>query len=73
MTTCGGIGHTLPFLIASFETAVGVAVAVVAVELALIAWARHRYMDTRLIAATFQVIAGGALVLLVGILIGSVS
>ncbi len=71
MTTFGGIGHTLPFLIASFGLATGIAVVVVAAELALIAWVRHRYMDTRLVAATFQIVAGGALVFLVGILIGS--
>lgn len=71
MTTAGGIGHTLPFLIANFTTALLVAVAVVAGELAVIAWIRHRYMDTPLVAATLQVVVGGALVFLVGILIGS--
>ena len=71
MTTAGGIGHTLPFLIGSFYYAMCVAVAVVAVELAVIAWIRHRYMDTPLLAATFQVVVGGVLVFIVGILIGS--
>ncbi len=71
MTTAGGIGHTLPFLITSFYYAMVVAVAVVTVELAVIAWIRHRYMDTPLLSATFQVVVGGVLVFLVGILIGS--
>ncbi|MBV8376216.1 MAG: rubrerythrin [Verrucomicrobia bacterium] len=71
MTTVGGIGHTLPFLISDFLYAIGIAVAIVAVELAVIAWIRHRYMDTPLLSAAFQVIVGGALVFLVGILIGS--
>ena len=71
MTTAGGIGHTLPFLITSFYYAMCVAVAVVAVELAVIAWIRHRYMDTPLMSATFQVVVGGVLVFIVGILIGS--
>ena len=71
MTTAGGIGHTLPFLIANFYYAMVVAVAVVAVELAVIAWIRHRYMDTPLLSATFQVVVGGVLVFIVGILIGS--
>jgi rubrerythrin len=71
MTTLGGIGHTLPFLISSFGIATAVAVAVVAVELALIAWIRHKYMDTPLLAATFQVVVGGVLVFITGILIGS--
>ena len=71
MTTAGGIGHTLPFLITSFYYAMCVAVVVVAIELAVIAWIRHRYMDTPLLSATFQVVVGGVLVFLVGILIGS--
>jgi hypothetical protein len=71
MTTAGGIGHTLPFLLANFTTAMIVAVAIVALELGVISWIRHRYMDTPLLAAAFQVIVGGVLVFLVGILIGS--
>ena len=71
MTTMGGIGHTLPFLIPGFGLATGVAVAVVAVELAIISWIRHKYMDTPLLGATFQVVVGGVLVFLTGILIGS--
>ena len=71
MTTAGGIGHTLPFLISNFTYAMILAVAIVAVELAVIAWIRHRYMDTPLLSAAFQVIVGGTLVFIVGILIGS--
>ncbi len=71
MTTAGGIGHTLPFLIRSFGTAMTVAVIVVAVELAVIAWIRNHYMDTPWLAATMQVVLGGVLVFLTGILIGS--
>ena len=71
MTTLGGIGHTLPFLIANFHMAMAVAVAVVAVELAVISWIRHKYMDTPLLAAAFQVVVGGVLVFITGILIGS--
>jgi erythrin-vacuolar iron transport family protein len=71
MTTAGGIGHTLPFLITNFNLAMIVAMVIVALELAIIAWVRHRYMDTPLLAATFQVVVGGVLVFIVGILIGS--
>jgi erythrin-vacuolar iron transport family protein len=71
MTTLGGIGHTLPFLIPSFYLATGVAVVVVAVELAVIAWIRNHYMDTPLLSAIFQVVLGGVLVFLAGIAIGS--
>jgi hypothetical protein len=71
MTTVGGVGHTLPFLIPDFRIAMTVAVGVVGVELAAISYIRHRYMDTPLVSAAFQVVLGGALVFLTGILIGS--
>ena len=71
MTTIGGIGHTLPYLIHDFHFATTVALAVVAAELAVIAWIRKRYMDTPLLAAVFQVVVGGVLVFLAGWLIGA--
>jgi VIT1/CCC1 family predicted Fe2+/Mn2+ transporter len=70
MTTLGGIGHTLPFLISNFWTAMVVAFFVVIVELAVIAWIRWRYMDTPPISAMLQVMFGGAIVFATGILIG---
>lgn len=71
MTTVGGIGHTLPYLIHSFPVATIVSVAVVAIELAVISYIRHRYMDTPFLQAAFQVVVGGVLVFLTGIIIGS--
>src|ERR1700682_6313765 len=71
MTTAGGIGHTLPYLIPNFQTATAVAVVIVAIELLAISWIRNRYMDTPFLRAAFQVIVGGVLVFLVGIWIGS--
>ena len=71
MTTIGGVGHTLPYLIPDFWTATALAVAVVVVELIAISWIRYRYMDTPFLSAAFQVMVGGALVFLAGILIGS--
>jgi rubrerythrin len=71
MTTIGGVGHTLPYLIPDFWIATTLAVAVVAIELLAISWIRYRYMDTPFLSATFQVMVGGALVFLAGILIGS--
>ena len=71
MTTLGGIGHTIPFLIPSFWTAMSVAVAVVIVELGVISWVRWRYMDTPPFSAALQVGFGGALVFATGVLIGS--
>jgi erythrin-vacuolar iron transport family protein len=71
MTAAGGIGHTLPFLIPSFQLAFTAAVIVVAAELAVISFVRHRYMDTPLLSSAFQVVVGGVSVFAVGILIGS--
>ncbi|MFZ1204345.1 MAG: iron exporter MbfA [Candidatus Acidiferrales bacterium] len=71
MTTAGGLGHTLPFMISSFHLAFMAAVIVVAVELAIISYVRHRYMDTPLLSSAFQVVVGGVSVFAVGILIGS--
>jgi rubrerythrin len=71
MTTLGGIGHTLPYLIPNYKTATSVAVGVVLVELGVISWVRHRFMDTPLVSAVLQVALGGVLVFLAGILIGN--
>jgi hypothetical protein len=48
-----------------------VAVIIVAVELMVISYIRHRYMDTPFLQAAFQVIVGGLLVFFTGYLIGS--
>lgn len=71
MTTLGGIGHTLPFLIGSYHMALIVAFVVVALELAAITWVRSHYMDTPMVSAALQVGLGGVLVFLTGMLIGS--
>jgi erythrin-vacuolar iron transport family protein len=71
MTALGGIGHTLPFLIPGFRVAMTAAVLVVIVELGVITWVRHRYMETPPLSAALQVGLGGILVFLTGILIGS--
>jgi rubrerythrin len=71
MTTAGGVGHTLPYLLTDFTTATIVAAIVVAIELLAISFIRNRYMDTPFLSAAFQVIVGGILVFLAGILIGS--
>ena len=70
MTTLGGIGHTLPFLIRNFHVALGVAGAVVLVELGLITWVRWRFMESPPLRAAAQIVLGGALVLAAGIAIG---
>lgn len=71
MTTLGGLGHALPYLIPDFWTATIIASIVVFLELWAIAWIQNRYMDTPFFRAAFQVVLGGALVFAAGVLIGS--
>jgi len=71
MTTVGGLGHALPYLIPDFWTATITAILVVFVELWAIAWIQNKYMDTPFWRATLQVVVGGALVFAAGVLIGS--
>jgi len=71
MTAIGGIGHTLPFLIGDFRLAMIAAVFVVVIELGVISWVRHRYMETPALSAVLQIGLGGVLVFVTGILIGS--
>lgn len=71
MTTLGGLGHALPYLIPHFWTATLVAGAVVFIELWAIAFIQNRYMETPFLRAAFQVVLGGGLVLAAGILIGN--
>ncbi len=71
MTTAGGIGHTLPFLIPDLRLALVIAFVVVLVELAVITWIRWRYMDTAPLPAAVQILFGGGLVFAAGIIIGT--
>ena len=70
MTTLGGMGHALPYLIPDFGTATTLAILVVFVELWAIVWIQNRFMQTPFLRATFQVVLGGALVFAAGALIG---
>jgi erythrin-vacuolar iron transport family protein len=71
MTTLGGLGHALPYLIPHFWTATAIAAAIVFVELWAIAYVQNRYMETPFWRAAFQVVLGGALVFGAGVLIGN--
>jgi rubrerythrin len=76
MTTLGGLGHTMPYLVPdswanAFWIATAIAGVVVFFELWAIAYIRARYMDTPFLQAVFQIVLGGAIVLAVGILIGA--
>jgi len=70
MTTLGGLGHALPYLIPNFKVATTIAIGIVVVELWLITWIQNRYLDTPWGRAMFQVLLGGSLVFAAGILIG---
>jgi VIT1/CCC1 family predicted Fe2+/Mn2+ transporter len=71
MTFLGGIGHALPFLIPNLTVALSIAYVVVAVELAAIAYIRHRYFRVRAWLSVVQVVFGGLLVFAAGVLLGS--
>lgn len=70
MTFVGGIGHALPFLIPNYVWAMILALIVVAIELVAIAYVRYRYMQTPFLRSMVQVILGGILVVISGVLIG---
>jgi rubrerythrin len=71
MTTIGGLGHALPYLITDFWTATMIAGVVVFIELWAIAWIQNKFMGTPFLRAAFQVVLGGALVFAAGVLIGN--
>src|SRR5579859_4280023 len=71
MTFLGGAGHTLPFLVSDLHLALVVAYIVVAVELVIIAAIRHRYFGTKWSTSILQVVGGGILVFLAGLIFGS--
>jgi hypothetical protein len=71
MTTLGGLFHTLPFIISDVNKALVVAGAVVAVELFAIAWIRKRFLEVSLRSSLLVVTVGGAIVLAIGVAIGS--
>lgn len=71
MTALGSIFHTLPFLIPNVHKALLVAGAVVAVELIVIAWVRKRFLDVSLRSSLIVVTLAGAIVLAIGVAVGS--
>ena len=71
MTTIGGLGHALPYLIPDFTTATTLAIIIVFIELWAIAWIQNKFMDTPFLRAALQVVLGGSLVFAAGILIGN--
>jgi erythrin-vacuolar iron transport family protein len=70
-TFLGGILHTLPFLITNYHVAVVAAVIVVGFELVMLAVIRWRFFDTGFVRSLLAVSIGGAVIAVVGALIGS--
>jgi erythrin-vacuolar iron transport family protein len=70
-TFIGGILHTLPFLIPQYHAAVVAAAIVVALELVALAVIRWRFFDTGFVKSLVAISAGGAVIAVVGALVGS--
>jgi VIT1/CCC1 family predicted Fe2+/Mn2+ transporter len=70
-TFLGGILHTLPFLIPNYHAAVVAAAVVVAFELVMLAVIRWRFFGTGFVRSLLAVSIGGAVIAVVGALIGS--
>lgn len=68
----GGILHALPFFIPNITLALIVALSVVAAQLLTISYIRYRYLEVGMARSILQVVVGGAIVVAVGILLGSV-
>jgi erythrin-vacuolar iron transport family protein len=61
-TFIGGILHTLPFLIPHYEAALVSAIAVVALELVLLAWLRWRFFEVGFVRALATVTLAGVII-----------
>jgi VIT1/CCC1 family predicted Fe2+/Mn2+ transporter len=70
-TALGGMFHSLPFLIHDVHKALIVASVVVAVELCTIPWVRFRFLKVSLASSLVVVTLGGAIVVAIGVTIGS--
>jgi erythrin-vacuolar iron transport family protein len=69
-TFLGGTFHSLPFIISNLHVALSIAIAVVAVELVVIAHLRRRFLAVTLSRSLIQVTLGGAIVVAVGVAVG---
>lgn len=70
-TFAGGILHTLPFLLPDLTAALYLAYLVVGIELVAIGYIRYHFFKLSFWLSIAQVVFGGALVFLAGILIGN--
>ena len=70
-TFVGGILHTLPFLIPHYQAAIYSAIAVVALELLILAWLRWKFFEVGFIRALASVTLGGVIIAAVSAALGS--
>jgi VIT1/CCC1 family predicted Fe2+/Mn2+ transporter len=70
-TFIGGILHTLPFLLPSYHAALVTAAIVVAFELIGLAWIRYKFFGTSFTKSLALVSVAGAVIAVVGALIGA--
>ena len=70
-TFVGGILHTLPFLWNDYHGALITAAIVVAFELVGLAWIRYRFFETSFVKSLGLVSVAGAVIALVGALVGA--
>src|SRR5438093_5094839 len=70
-TFIGGVLHTLPFLIPHYQAALYSAVAVVALELLILAWLRWKFFQVGFIRALASVTLGGVIIAAVSAALGS--
>ncbi len=70
-TLLGGLLHAAPFLSSNLHLALVLAYFVVALELIAISCVKHLFLGAPLMKTALQVILGGLLVLVVGLLLGS--
>jgi VIT1/CCC1 family predicted Fe2+/Mn2+ transporter len=69
-TFLGGVFHTLPFLIPTYSVAIFVAIAVVAVELVVLAALRSIFFRTSFASSFISVTLGGAIIATVSAALG---
>ena len=71
MTFIGGVLHGIPFFLSNISLALYIAYLIVGLELIFIAYVRNRYFKMSFLLSVTQVVFGGALVTIAGILIGN--
>lgn len=70
-TFLGGILHTLPFLVPQYQSAVLLALVVIAFELVALAWIRRRFFGTSFVSSFVSITLGGAIIATISVALGA--